>query len=374
MKKFIVKTFLIFLPFLAAIGIELFVLPIDFFTFRVWESLRVEKFLKGKFYPNKEITRIEEGDLAPHTRFAYKRKVTWITDRYGYRKQNTNLVRQEIVIIGDSHTVGSGLTQEDILSEVLEKKLRVGVYPYAPASLKTFLKDRRFRLNLPDVIIIARIEISICDDLPPVKVSTDKASTQLEKQLFEIEDRFENLIFDNRFAQFFGECLDRIYKENMLYSLRARLRRIGSSYSRAMYPPNSIATKDGIVLFAEGARANREVSKGHLDRAISIIKSYNELLKTKGIRFIFLPIPNKENIYYKYLQTEKPIFLEQLIPTLRKLGIETIDTQKAFDEAFERGVSLYQRDDSHWSAQGVKLTADLIEQTLKKDGWEAHRK
>jgi len=55
-----------------------------------------------------QITKIEERNLTAHTRFAYKRKATWITDRYGYRKQNTNRGKYEIVIIGDSMTVGGG--------------------------------------------------------------------------------------------------------------------------------------------------------------------------------------------------------------------------------------------------------------------------
>jgi hypothetical protein len=55
-----------------------------------------------------EITKIEEGGLAAHTRFAYKRKVTWFADRYGYRRQNTNRDKYEMVIIGDSMAVGVG--------------------------------------------------------------------------------------------------------------------------------------------------------------------------------------------------------------------------------------------------------------------------
>ena len=79
-----------------------------------------------------EITKIEEGDLAHHTRFAIKKKVKWMTDRYGYRKQNTDRKKHEVVIIGDSNIAGSGLTQEEILSEVLEEQLKDSVYPYAP--------------------------------------------------------------------------------------------------------------------------------------------------------------------------------------------------------------------------------------------------
>jgi alginate O-acetyltransferase complex protein AlgJ len=262
MKKFIVKSLLIFSPFLVAIAIEVFVLPIDFFTFRVYEALRM-KCLPGKFYPNMEITKIEEGDSAAHTRFAYKRKVTWITDRYGYRKQNTNREKHEIVIIGDSHTVGSGLTQEDILSEVLEKRLRAGVYPLAPASLSTLLKDSRFKRHPPDIVILERKEIRI-PLLPPVKVSAKKTPTALERQLGEIEDRLENWICGNRFNQVAKVYLDRICKENMLFYLRASLRRLGASPSN-----NSISTKDGFVSFVQGAKVNEDVSKDQFDKDVT---------------------------------------------------------------------------------------------------------
>ncbi|MDI7259530.1 MAG: hypothetical protein QME90_06390, partial [Thermodesulfobacteriota bacterium] len=89
MKKILFKSALFLLPFFLSIFIELFILPIDLFTFRVWESLVVRKYrniLAGPFYPNMEITKIEEGDLAHHTRFAVKKEVQWITDRYGFRK------------------------------------------------------------------------------------------------------------------------------------------------------------------------------------------------------------------------------------------------------------------------------------------------
>ena len=122
MRKFLFKSNLFLLPFFLALCLELFILPIEFFTFRVWEAIWVRKYgkiLHGPFYPNIEITKIEEGDLAAHTRFAIKKKVRWMTDRYGYRKQNTDLQKHEIVIIGESNIAGSNLTQEDILSEVL---------------------------------------------------------------------------------------------------------------------------------------------------------------------------------------------------------------------------------------------------------------
>ena len=144
MRKFLFKFTLFLFPFFLAICLELFILPIDFFTIRVWESLVVKKFkniLPGPFYPNMETTKIEEGDLAAHTRFAIKKKVRWMTDRYGYRKQDTDLQKHKMVIIGESNIAGSSLTQEEILSEVLEDQLKVSVYPYAPVGrINSFLK------------------------------------------------------------------------------------------------------------------------------------------------------------------------------------------------------------------------------------------
>jgi alginate O-acetyltransferase complex protein AlgJ len=119
--------------------------------------------------------------------------------------------------------------------------------------------------------------------------------------------------------------------------------------------------------FLLGADANKEVPKEKLDRAIQIIKSYNNALKSRGIRFIFLPIPNKENIFFESLQTKRPVFLEKLISALKGHGIEAIDTQKAFEEAFQKNqILLYHTDDTHWNANAVKIAADLITRALER--------
>ena len=364
MRKFLAKSTLFLLPFVLAMGIELFILPIDFFTFRVWEALVIRKYhntLPGQFYPNMEVTKIEEGDLAHHTKFTYKRKVKWITDRYGYRKQNTNRVKNEVVIIGDSNIAGSGLTQEDILSEVLERRLKVGVYPLSPVGIDTLLWEMRFRNDPPGIVIISSAERFIFY-LPPVK---DTSTSKLRSQIREIGYRLRNQISGNRFIQCLGVYLDRIYKANMLEYMRANLRRIGSPHFEAI-PSNSVSSKYGPVLFFQGADLNKDVPKDQFDRVVQIIKAYDELLRSKGIRFIFLPIPEKENIYHESLHTKRPVFLEQLISTLRNLGIETVDTQTAFEDAFRKGVLLYHTNDTHWNENAVKITADLIKDLIEK--------
>jgi alginate O-acetyltransferase complex protein AlgJ len=357
MRKFLIRSTLFLLPFGLAISVELFILPIDFFTFRVWEAIVVRKYrnlFPGHFYPNVEIIKVEEGDLAPHTRFAVKKKVRWITDRYGYRKRDTDRQKHKIVIIGDSNIAGSSLTQEEIFSEVLEGQLRVNVYPYAPVGgINSFLKDERFIEHSPDIVIFARIERELLDldTLKPIKVKNPFSKL---KQQFQ----------ENRVIQSLAIQLDRVSKMIMLHYFRTSLRR-GISNPKHL-GPEPIFSEYGPIFFLQGRGANEEVSKEKLDKIIQIIRSYNEVVRSRGIRFIFLPIPNKENIFYKCLETMKPVFLEQLISELKRYGVETVDTQRAFDVAFQKNhVLLYHTDDTHWNENAVRITADLINELIE---------
>jgi len=357
MKRFIFKLVIFILPFLVVLTVELFILPIDYFTFRVWEALSVRKFKKlltGPFYPNLELTKVEEGDLAHHTKYSKKKVVKWITDQYGYRKINGEGPFR-IVIVGDSNIAGSGLTQKEILSEVLESQLKVRVYPMAPAGIGSFLKERRFIEKPPDLVILASVEREITY-FSPLK---SKRRYQIEGNLLQSIKALR----ENRFFQSLFILLDRLYKMNMLHYYRANIKRWISAKSNIK--PKYIVPLHGPIFFLEGPEANREVPREVLEKAVQLIKSYHDAVTTRGIRFLFLPIPEKENILHEILQTPKPTFLGNLIKELKRQGVEVIDTQKAFEEAFQKNQILpYQIDDTHWSAEGVKITAELIRETV----------
>jgi hypothetical protein len=98
-------------------------LPFDFFTFRVWEALLVDELkpiIAAPFYPNQHIIKDEVGDIVPHTEKEAIKHVEWFTDDYGFRKKEKK-GPWDIVVIGDSNIAGSSLTQDDMLTEVLEK-------------------------------------------------------------------------------------------------------------------------------------------------------------------------------------------------------------------------------------------------------------
>lgn len=357
MRRFILKLALFLLPFYMALAIELLILPIDYFTFRTWEALVVKKFkrfLKGPFYPNMELTKIEEGDLAHHTKFAKKKIVKWVTDRYGYRKKDSNEFLH-IVIVGDSNIAGSGLTQDEMLSEILEKELKLKVYPLAPEGMETFFKTRRFIEHPPKILVFARVE----RDIPYLSPIKSKRRYQIDGNIRQIIE----VLLNNKFLQSTFVFLDQLSKFNMLHYLRASIRR--KILPDPEVNPRYKIERYGQIFFLKGPDANREVSKGILDNTVSLVKSYHDALTRKGIRFIFLPIPEKENILHELLQTPKPKFLGKLIARLRTEGIDVLDTQKAFEEAYKkRHILPYQIDDTHWNVEGVKIAAQLIKEAL----------
>jgi lysophospholipase L1-like esterase len=294
------------------------------------------------------------GDLSHHTPFGIPKKVKWMTDRYGFRKRDSEGTKPKVVIIGDSNIAGMGLTQEEMLSEVLEYQLKVPVYPYAPVGLNTFLKDSRFKKDPPQLVIVSVIERDIVD-LPFPKPLKKK---EVLSSFYEWGNEIRRL----RWVQSVGIFLDRLSKMSMLHHVRAR---VGNRVIREVY---HVPSKFGLMLFLQGEAANREVPEGHLQKAIKTIEAYDRVLKTKGIRFIFLPIPNKENIYHEYLSNpQKPVFLETLIRELKNRKIETVDTQKAFEEEHQKNSGLlYFLDDTHWNGKGVRLAAERTNEVIHR--------
>lgn len=354
MSSYPIKYLLFFIPFIAAICLELFVLPVHQFTFRVWESLSVKRsfgILKGQFYPNMELRKIEEGDLAYYTLCAEKKDVQWITDKYGYRKANVPIKRHPIVIVGDSNVAGSSLSQEELLSEVLEKKLGQSVYPLAGERLRALFKHDLISRNLPGIVVLAGIERDLPESLPPLKHKDLRTSSLLEKTLRKL--RLNSVI------QNIAVLIDRIFKANMLNYLRARIN--GSSPSQRRVG----TTTECPIFFLQGIDANKASTSERIEQTALRLKGYRDFLQKKGVRFIFLPIPNKETIFYHYLKTQKPFFLDKLVKKSRELDIEVINTQKAFEDFYQKtGSMLYHRDDTHWNEQGVRIAADLLEMQI----------
>lgn len=162
MRRVAGKGALLLLPFLLLLLAELFVLPIDFFTFRVWEAALATPYrYPGPYYPNLHVKKdkeygdhYREGDPAK----VQAKPVEWFTDAYGWRNR-PEIERQDkydVVVLGDSNIVGSFLNQKDILAEVIGARSNKIVYSYSYGSdhISLYFSDSRLKKKSRGILVI----------------------------------------------------------------------------------------------------------------------------------------------------------------------------------------------------------------------------
>lgn len=161
LKRLISRCALLALPFVVWQILELFVLPIDFFTFRVWEAaLASPERYPGPYYPNLHVLKEKEyGDyFRASERLKKSKRVTWYIDNFGWRNRPEveQAPRYDVVLLGDSNIVGSYLDQKDTLSEVLMRNDFPAAYSYAYAHdhISLAFSDARLLAKSPKLFVV----------------------------------------------------------------------------------------------------------------------------------------------------------------------------------------------------------------------------
>lgn len=98
-----------------------------------------------------------------------------------------------------------------------------------------------------------------------------------------------------------------------------------------------------------------------------VLNDLNERLKQKGIQLIFLPAPDKYDLYYDYIIDQslfaRPLFFEHF-DKMDKQYI-CIDSKKILSEAVKKRKDIYYYDDTHWSPWAAQLMATAIQQHIQ---------
>lgn len=321
MKSLARKFALLAAPFVALVVIELFVLPVDFFTFRMWEALTIQyvRPADGMFYPKMHVVKAEHADKLGF-RDPNPKKVEWFTDEYGFRNRPraAEPARYDIVALGDSNIVGSSHDQKDTLAEVLERKCNCAVYSYGGSSKRQFFNDPRFKKNPPRVIVAEALGHEFYR----------RSSAELNYANFLDGAEGERSLLPDPLAV----LLDRLLKTNMLEFIRSRLH---------------------VQRYATEAHAEIPVAERVAFVVDAVTKMRDEAAR-RGSDFVFVLMP--------YDPT-----LDQAVIKLKELGVKTI----AYLPSAERPQaaylkSFYQDHDTHWRAETVRVTADEILDLL---GW-----
>lgn len=366
-KTFLLKLALFLAPFALVLLAEITLLPLDAFAFRSWEAVAmsrnpwIQQFAPTMpFYPETRLEKTETGDLGHHTIFAREKKVVWEVDSWGFRNGLDAAGPYDVVIVGDSFTAGSGLSQKQTLASSLERLSGLRAYAYAPGEVDDFLAERRFRTRPRPVVVYQFFERDIVFHLPrldeahPVRVEEAAPDGDVPGALGRAWDAAV-------------VALDRYCKGAMLLSSRARFRErvaeavhraVGVEYVRDTPAQGAVVGKDGRMLFLLGGAANAPIPDYFFDASLATLHELDHAVRESGFRLILLPVPNKENIYYDLTSNPKrPEVLDKLIARLRSDGIEVVDLQPAFREARDRGVPMFHLDDTHWTAEAAALAA-----------------
>ncbi len=334
MKKLIVKVGLFFLP-VSILFIEI-MLPKNQFTYRPWEALLFyhPKKIAYPYYPNQNLAMHSVGDLGYRTKNEIPRYENWHTDKLGYRNDSF-ITSPDVLIIGDSYIVGTGLPQDSTLSNTLHSISGLQVYNMASAMFKDFVDLLSNEIiQKPKFLIYSIIEQNLPQTIPTTR------------------RKFETV----KWGDVFKDRLSRFYMVNYFGA------RWTGSCGRG-FP----GVTDSSLLFLSGK--NIKYHHDDLPQVAKTIEQYQHFCDSIGVHFIFLPIPNKETIYYKQVPLEsQPDYITRLNDLLATKKIATIQTQQLFNSyvsAHAPQQYIYQKDDSHWNATGIKLTAEAINSLLQ---------
>lgn len=330
--------------FLSPLGILVIVLnlcmPASTWVFRGWEALIKSNpyATVGWFYPNQKLTIRETGDLARNTPYSIYRKCYWQTDRLGYRN---NYVPSsiDVLILGDSFTAGTGLTQKDTISSLLTTDKRT-VYQVAPGNVNKLI----VLLNTGIVSKPKTVVFSVAErDIPQIINIGQKHGKYPKVIPFKYEK--------------WWIAFDRLKKNNALSFLRTMIKKQKTYGIQSEVDPR--------VFFLQGEQAQIASSERSLDRIVEVLQSYNNYFNNQGIAFMFLPIPNKESVYYDLVPLkEQPDFLYKLYADLRRNDIPTVNTLAMLTE--RRKERLYYFDDTHWNLTATRIIAERLNDYLSE--------
>lgn len=115
---------------------------------------------------------------------------------------------------------------------------------------------------------------------------------------------------------------------------------------------------------------------------ITHLAEFTKFLKSKNISLLFVPVPNKSDVYFENLPVGNPPansseivnpYGRKLLRDLQSAGVEVIDLLPAFLAAkkddSKNKEALYQRQDTHWTDRGIEIAAKLIGDRIKQYSW-----
>lgn len=347
MNKFLKKLIcFILIPISILWIVEIFCLPINYFSHRNWEAMLLQSKIPiyGPCFPNVDIQSVEQGDLAYRTEFAIDKKVIWKTDKLGFRNEKV-MSEPDVLVIGDSFIAGSSLSQEqtftDELSKVFQGKFKI--YNFAPSSFSYWVRLMdQGTIKKPKYVIFSIVERNIPELYVNTKINYGSYRERVKCKIREIG---------------LAPIIERLTR---FYSLKWMTSRIRNN--KGIGIQSEINKK---MFFLQGKSVEGR-NEDDVQKTVEAIVSYKKYCDSIGVKFLFLPMPNKETVYYDLVPlSRQPDFLFKVNFLLDQKGIPTINTLAIYNKSKQSDKFLYQLDDTHWNNYGVCVVAEAVKSRLE---------
>jgi hypothetical protein len=348
-----------------ACGLALQAIPLDWFAFRAYETLRNPDRNGGPFVPHRIYRNARTyGDLASVGNLARLRQYrpeTFSTDHWGYRNLDSSLDRPTAILIGDSYGVGVGMSDSETLSASLG---RIWGHPVYNASGDYRLKtgdqiaaiSRRLGMTHGLVIYEFLERLSLPTAGTPAKVGRTARKSPTPEDLGDVLPR--------RAREIWSACRLRIVAERAY-------RRVQDDHILPNPYRSSVARRQ-LVNGREILFVPAEVETDGLRRTprVDYWVQLRDELRESGLELAVLLVPNKYTVYGALLRPPAPSggsaadYLSRLELQLRAQGIEAVNLERAFRvharEALDEGSYIYWLDDSHWNGRGIDIAAEEL--------------
>lgn len=286
----------------------------------------------------------------------------FITDNYGYRNRLKDIIRSNYILVGDSFIMGSILSQDDIISEKLNKKSKfkfsnIAVGGTGPETYEKNIKDIMPKINENSKFLIFYFEGNDFDFNEKKNYPFYWYGIKIDKYKYKIRFGYERL--ERNKDKFFNK---EFFNKNKLFKyVRPSSQRLYNGFlskwtNSCLVEWNDINNQKIGFLYKYFEINNYKTY---------IIKDIDILKKIDKIFFI----PTKYSTYEKYLKSNlselnRKNKFNYLKNEYSKLNLEVIDLTTIFQNEAEKLLKknqfIYFNDDTHLNKLGSEFLSNYL--------------
>ena len=346
MKKFISKTNLFLLPFIALFALNTF----------LYNPLEGDLVRLGYLYSNPSPKSLITNQYELPKHYTLLSEINLTTKR-----------KFKVITIGDSFSEQDSLGYKSFIGDKGVSVLHIDQFISGSNPIQTHIQllNSSFFDNISaDYIVLQSVErhfnnrnININFDMT---ISIESISNTINTH---------NTKIKNHDIPFFSKTTLKIPLINIEYFFEPKPK-YSKTYKYKLDCNNLFSNEPNELLFYQ-EDINKMSSKNDslsIFQSIKVIENINDLVAMRNMKLVMLISPDKYDLYYPFIKNnnslKKPRFYE-IYGRAEKRYIN-VDSDKILTEKIKSEKDIYFYDDTHWSPKGAKIIADEIYDIISK--------